>query len=85
MESVLAHLSRKERERLRVTLIDMDSRPEIAARLRVSVVPTLVLIKGKRVVDRIEGRASAPRIERMIEPHLAPELDLERAVGAAAA
>jgi thioredoxin-like negative regulator of GroEL len=84
MESVLAHLSRKERQRLRVTRIDMDNRPELAARLRVSVVPTLVLIKGKRVVDRIEGRASAPRIERMLEPHLGPELGADQAVSAAA-
>jgi thioredoxin-like negative regulator of GroEL len=85
MESVLAHLSRKERRRLRVTRIDMDERPDIAERLHVSIVPTLVLIKGKRVVERIEGRASAPRIERMIEPHLDPDLDLEQAVRAAAA
>jgi thioredoxin 1 len=84
MESVLAHLSRKERERLRVTRVNMDDRPEIAERLRVSVVPTLVLIKDKRVVDRIEGRASAPRIERMLEVHLDPELDAGQAVPAAA-
>ena len=70
MESVIAHLSRKERDRLRVTKVDVQRRPELAERLRVSTVPTLVLIKGKRVVGRIEGRASAPRIERMLEPHL---------------
>jgi thioredoxin-like negative regulator of GroEL len=84
MESVLAHFSRKERSRLRVTLVDIDKRPEIAERLGVSVVPTLVLIKDKRVVDRIEGRASAPRIERMLEVHLDPELDAGQAVPAAA-
>jgi hypothetical protein len=37
----------------------------------VADVPTLVLVKGKRVVDRIDGRASAPRIEGMLAPHLA--------------
>jgi thioredoxin-like negative regulator of GroEL len=85
MESVLAHLSRKERTRLRVTRIDIESRPEVAERLRVSVVPTLVLIKNRRVVDRIEGRASAPRIEQMLELHLGPaELDTGSAVPAAA-
>jgi hypothetical protein len=31
-------------------------------------------VKDKRVVDRIDGRASAPRIERMLEPHLASQL-----------
>lgn len=70
MESLLAHLARKERHRLRTTHVDIDSRPELAERFGVGEVPTLVLVKGKRVVARIEGRASAPRIERMIEPHL---------------
>ncbi len=72
MESLLAHLARKERCRLRVELVDVDRHPELADRLRVRRVPTLLLIKDRRVVGRIEGRASAPRIERMIEPHLEP-------------
>jgi thioredoxin-like negative regulator of GroEL len=71
MDSLLAHLARKERERLRVTRVDVESQPEVAARFRVESVPTLVLVKDKRVVDRLEGRVSAPRIERMLEPHLA--------------
>jgi thioredoxin 1 len=71
MESLLAHLARKERDRLRVMRVDVDEQPEVAQRFRVTDVPTLVLVKGKRVVDRIEGRASAPTIESMLEPHLA--------------
>ncbi len=67
----MAHLARKERDRLRVTSIDIDEQPELADRFRVKTVPTLALVKGKRVVERLEGRASAPRIERMLEPHLA--------------
>jgi thioredoxin-like negative regulator of GroEL len=71
MESLLAHLTRKERSRLRVMRVDIDEQPELAQRFRVSIVPTLVLVKGKRVVDRLDGRASAPKIESMLEPHLA--------------
>jgi thioredoxin-like negative regulator of GroEL len=71
MESLLAHLARKERSRLRVMRVDIDEQPELAQRFRVSVVPTLVLVKGKRVVDRLDGRASAPKIDSMLEPHLA--------------
>lgn len=74
MESLLAHLARKERERLRVTIVDVDDRLELAARFRVETVPALVLVKDKRVVARLDGRASAPRIATMLEPHLAPEL-----------
>jgi thioredoxin 1 len=71
MESLLAHLARKERMRLRVMRVDIDEQPELAERFRVGDVPTLVVVKGKRVVDRLEGRASAPAIETMLAPHLA--------------
>ena len=71
MESLLAHLARKERTRLRVMRVDVEQQPELAARFRVTDVPALVLVKGKRVVDRIDGRASAPTIETMLAPHLA--------------
>lgn len=71
MESLLAHLARKERTRLRVIRVDVEQQPELAERFKVGGVPTLVLVKGKRVVGRIEGRVSAPTIETMLEPHLA--------------
>ena len=73
MESLLAHIARKERSRLRVGKIDVDERPELAERFRVEQVPSLALVVGKRVVSRIEGRATAPRIEKMLEPHLEGE------------
>ena len=70
MESLLAHIARKERERLRVTRVDVDDRPDLAERFSVDEVPTLVLVKDKRAVARMAGRASAPRIEQMLERHL---------------
>ena len=69
-ESLVAHLARKERARLRVTQVDVNEQPELAERFAVDTVPTLALIKEKRVVGRLEGRVSAPRIESMLEPHL---------------
>ena len=42
MESLLAHLARKERARLRVRRVDVDASPEIAARFKVETIPTLV-------------------------------------------
>jgi thioredoxin-like negative regulator of GroEL len=79
MESLLAHLARKERSRLRIALIDAEDQPDWIERLGISVIPTLVLIKDRRPVDRLEGRASAPQIERMIAPHL-PSVETESAV-----
>ena len=72
MESLLAHLSRKERARLRVVRIDTTEAPEWVDRLQIQEIPTLVLVQGGRPVGRLEGRASAPQIERMLAPHLAP-------------
>jgi thioredoxin 1 len=71
MESLIAHLTRKERSRLSVTCVDVDAKPELAEQFRVQVVPTLVLVNEKRTVARLEGRVSAPKIERMIEEHVA--------------
>jgi thioredoxin 1 len=70
MESLLAHLARKERTRVRIMRVEVEEQPELAARFRVESVPTLVLVKQKRVVDRIDGRASAPKIEAMLAHHL---------------
>jgi thioredoxin 1 len=71
MESLLAHLARKERDRLRISRIDLDTSPEWADKFGIKDVPTLVLLKDKRPVERLEGRVSSPQIERMIAPHLA--------------
>jgi thioredoxin-like negative regulator of GroEL len=70
MESLLAHLARKERSRLTVKRVDVEARPDLASRFHVEQVPAIVLVKDKRVVGRLDGRASAPRIERLLDTHL---------------
>lgn len=70
MESLLAHLARRERGRLAISKIDADRDREWLEKLRVTEIPTLVLIQGRRPVERIEGRASAPQIQRMLSPYL---------------
>ena len=70
MESLLAHIARKERSRLRVGKIDVDERPELAERFRVEQVPSLALVKGRRVVARLEGRSTAPKIESLLDSHV---------------
>jgi thioredoxin 1 len=72
MESVIAHLARKERERLRVTVVDVDERDDLAQRFRVGIVPTIALLREGRVVERVEGRMSAPKIDAVLERHLDP-------------
>ena len=70
MESLLAHLARKERTRVRIMRVEVADQPDLAQKFRVKDVPTLVLVNRKQVVDRLEGRASAPKIEAMLAKHL---------------
>ncbi|HEY6960711.1 MAG TPA: thioredoxin family protein [Gaiellaceae bacterium] len=70
MESLVAHIARKERDRLRVIQVDVDQRADLVEKLRVESVPTLVLVVDRKAVARLDGRASAPKIERMLEEHL---------------
>jgi thioredoxin 1 len=70
MESLLAHIARKEREHLSVRKVDVDERPDIAARFKVDAVPALALVKDRRVVARLQGRVTTPRIEEMLDSHL---------------
>jgi len=70
MESLLAHIARRERDRLSISKVDVDESPEIAKRFLVEEVPALALVVGKKVVSRLDGRATAPRIEAMLAEHL---------------
>jgi thioredoxin-like negative regulator of GroEL len=83
MDSLLSHLERKERSRLRVVHVDIDERADLASRFKITTVPTIVLVKEKKVVARLEGRASAPKIDSLLETHL-PPLEVEVAASAAA-
>jgi len=70
MESLLAQLARKERHRLSVTSVDVEAQPELAKRFNVRRVPTLILVKGKRAVARLEGKANAAEIEELVDQYL---------------
>jgi len=71
MESLLAHIARKERDILDVKKVDVDERPDLAARFGIAQVPALALVKDRRVVARLDGRVTTPRIEEMLDPFLA--------------
>jgi thioredoxin-like negative regulator of GroEL len=71
MESTIAHIARSERHRLRVLQVDVEKRVDLVEKLEVLHVPTLVLVIARKVVARIDGRTSAPKIEAMLAEHLA--------------
>ena len=71
MESLVAGVKITQKERLRVVDVDADRSPALARELDVTEIPSLVLIKDRRIVGRLEGRATGRQIQDFIRPHLA--------------
>jgi thioredoxin-like negative regulator of GroEL len=70
MESLLAHVERKERGRLVVRRVDADEHPQLVQKFAVTKIPSLALVVDKKIVARIDGRASMPQIEKLLDTHL---------------
>jgi thioredoxin-like negative regulator of GroEL len=70
MESLLAVVARRERGRLRVVSVDAEASRALADALGVTEIPTLVLLRDRRAVARIEGRATGAQIDAMIRAHV---------------
>jgi hypothetical protein len=71
MESLIAHVARKERRRLTVVSVDADENAALAQRLSVDEIPTLVLVEGRSAIGRLEGRATGGQIDDLINDALA--------------
>ncbi len=71
MESLIAHIARKERNRLTVVAVDADENTDLVERLAVDQIPTLVVVKDRSPVGRLEGRATGGQIDSLINETLA--------------
>lgn len=53
--------------RLTVGTCDMDVQRGVAAQFRVQSVPTFVVLRDGKVVDRVVGAMSRPRLEALVQ------------------
>jgi thioredoxin-like negative regulator of GroEL len=70
MESLVAWIKVTQKKRLRVVDLDAERSTALAERLRIRRIPSLLLVKDRRVVGRLEGRATGRQIEELIRAHL---------------
>jgi thioredoxin-like negative regulator of GroEL len=70
MESLVAWVKVTRKRHLDVLELDADRHSPLVAKLGVKTAPSLVLVKDRRVVGRIEGRASGRQIDELLRPHL---------------
>ena len=70
MESLVAWVKVTQKKHLRVIDVDADHDPALVRRLGVRNVPALVLVKDRRVLGRLEGRATGRQIDDLIRPYI---------------
>lgn len=73
MESVLARLQVRERDRVRVARVDADARPDLVRRLGVQEIPSIVMFRGRRRLACLKGRATLGDVERTLSEHVKEE------------
>jgi len=70
MSPILEEVGAQLRDRVQVVKINVDRYGALAMQHRVQAVPTLVLFKGGRPVDRFEGLLPAAGLLERVRPHL---------------
>jgi thioredoxin len=71
MAGILSQVNDQLKGRVKIIKIDTDKYPQIASQHGVAALPTLVLFKGGRPVDRIEGVLPTDQLVSRLRPHLA--------------
>jgi thioredoxin 1 len=60
-------LAEEFKGRAKVGKLNVDDNPEVAARYRITSIPTLLLFRGGQLVDQRVGAAPKPEIASLIE------------------
>lgn len=66
MAPILEQVNQELKEQIKVVKIDTDKYPQIASQYQIMALPTLVLFKQGKPVDRFEGVLQAPDIIQRI-------------------
>ncbi len=67
---VLEEISREYAGRIRVVKVNVDESPRVAARFDARSIPTLVVLRDGRVVDRVVGALPKSQLVMQLLPHL---------------
>jgi len=73
MESVLARLQVRERDRVRVARVDADDRPDLVQRLGVQEIPSIIMFQDRKRFACLRGRATLGDVERTLSERVEHE------------
>jgi thioredoxin 1 len=67
---ILDELAEEKDGQLKIAKVNIDENQEMAGKLGISSIPTMVLYKNGEAVEKIIGAYPKPRILEKVEPHL---------------
>ena len=68
---IVEQLANEQEGKLRVAKLDVDSNQDTAMKFGVMSIPTLLLFKNGKVVERLVGYMPKERLMQKIKPHIA--------------
>jgi thioredoxin 1 len=68
---VLEALERDEAGRLKVAKVNVDDEPALAARYAIQSIPTILFVRGGRVVDKVVGAVPRATLDAKVQKALA--------------
>jgi thioredoxin 1 len=68
---VLEEIAAENEGKLTIAKVDVDNNPNTAATFGVQSIPTLILFKGGKPVERLVGFMPKKKLMEKITPHLA--------------
>jgi thioredoxin 1 len=67
---IVEEIARDLSDRLKVVKLDVDQNPQTAMQYGVQSIPTLIIFKNGKEVERLIGYMSKAKLMSKIEPHL---------------
>lgn len=67
---VLEEVANEQGDKIRIAKLDVDANPITAGRFGVRAIPTMIVFKNGREVDRIVGFHQKPQLMQKLNPHL---------------
>ncbi|HVM30848.1 MAG TPA: thioredoxin [Candidatus Limnocylindrales bacterium] len=67
---ILEQLAKEHAGRLKVVKVNVDENPALTQRFQASSIPTLVVMRDGRVVDRVVGAMPKAQLSARLTPHL---------------
>lgn len=69
---ILEQMAAEHAGRLKVVKVNVDENPKLSRRFDARSIPTMVVLRDGKVVDRIVGAMPKPQLEGRLAPHLTP-------------